>query len=151
MHRPRCVKGESWTYIAIPLGVHLQRLDREDMLYVGAQTQDRMFRPSNANFDHGEMRAGHADDSLVPFLRGGREVAIHRAPAHALMTAVTTSTNLAIFRPLLGRPDDGGRRHPGWWFEQLLLYTYPGRWRWNSRDVEEPARSLLKSLLPRPT
>ena len=54
-HAQKCRIGESWMYIAVPSGARLIDLGREEKLYVGAQTTDRMFRGDGLggdNFHH---------------------------------------------------------------------------------------------------
>jgi len=44
---------------------------------------------------------------------------------------------MAYLKPLVGR-GTRGKTHVGWWFEQLMLYTYSGTWRWNTNPLRSP-------------
>lgn len=137
-------------YLAVPVTAKLGALAAGERLYVGAQTQDRMFRGDGgiggSNYHHAEMRAGNGADTPVAYLRTGREIAIHRISAEALATAVGREASFARLKPLLERGGTG-KTHVGWWFEQLLLHAYEGQWRWNTKPVERRARDLIASLL----
>lgn len=150
-YAPKCRNKESWVYVAIPATATLGVLAAGEHLYVGAQTQDRMFRGDNMdgeNYHHAQMRSGNGSDNPISFLRSGREIAIHRAGAPALLATLVRDPALAHLAPLAQHATTG-TRHLGWWFEQLLLYTKPGQWRWNTKGVEEPARSIIADLLYR--
>lgn len=56
MHGKKC-SGGSWLYIAIDDNADLSTLNNEQKLYVGSQSQDRMFRGDGLkgkNFHHAE-------------------------------------------------------------------------------------------------
>lgn len=138
-HGPKCKSGESWMYVAIPEGASTESLEPDDCLYVGAQTQDRMFRGdgcSGLNYHHAEMRAGNGADNPVEYLRSGRRIQIHRAPADAIETRVEATPQLAPLRVLLHQPRTT-KRHLAWWFEQYVLYREAGKWRWNTAPADK--------------
>lgn len=132
---PKCGKGESWTYFAVPAGAHLAALGPGERLYVGAQTQDRMFRgddQGSKNYHHAEMRSGNDSDTPVTFLRAGREIAIYRVRSQVVADLVTRDPELAPLRQLLVQRRCA-KRHLGWWFEQYVLRAEHGQWRWNTK------------------
>lgn len=91
LHGRKCTIGESWLYFAIPAEAARSALRREDRLYVGAQTQDRMFRGDGLdgrNFHHAEMRAGNGEDSPEAFLKTGYQIAIYRVSAESIAKIV---------------------------------------------------------------
>src|SRR5687768_16919984 len=94
MHGPKCKRGESWVYVAIPHGRRLDALKSDEKLYVGAQTQDRMFRGDGGigrtNYHHAEMRSGNGADNPISLLRSGTKIDIHRGAADALEKAVAS-------------------------------------------------------------
>lgn len=141
----KCRQGESWIYVAVPLGASIGALGEDERLYVGAQTQDRMFRGdgcNGSNYHHAEMRAGNGQDNPVSFLRGGRSVEIYRAPADVLARKVEETPRLAPLAPLLRQPRTS-KRHLGWWFEQYVLYLEPRAWRWNTSPAERVISQVL--------
>jgi len=140
-HGHKCKIGESWLYFAVPASAQLESLAPQDRLYVGAQTQDRMFRGDGLdgnNYHHAEMRAGNGDDTLVAFLATGQKIAVYRVPSQRVATAVSTSPALRDLRKLVEQPRTA-KKHLGWWFEQYVLCSEPSQWRWNTtpaaRDV----------------
>lgn len=144
-HGQKCKTGESWMYLAIPAGARLAALGSDERLYVGAQTQDRMFRGDGLdgeNYHHAEMRAGNGGDTPVSFLQAGRKIEIHRIAEPSIAIAVSQTPELAALRPLLSQPRQG-QKHCGYWFEQYVLLTEPGRWRWNI----QPAGSAIATLV----
>ena len=144
-HAPKCKQGESWTYIAVPAGAHLAALDQSERLYVGAQTQDRMFRGDGldgGNYHHAEMRAGNGDDNPIRYLISGRQVEIHRISADAIRSMVLSTPALACMQPLLVQPKSA-KKHVGWWFEQYILFSEPKQWRWNTDPAEKAIARVL--------
>ncbi len=145
---PKCKMGETWTYFAIPASASLARLTDPERLYVGAQTGDRMFRGDGAggdNFHHGEMRAGKEGDNLVAYLRSSGPVKVMRVRGDRVEAMIRREAALAALMPLLEQPRTA-RQHLGWWFEQYVLFSQAGRWRWNSRPADAVvARALGRS------
>ena len=146
MHGPKCKTGESWLYVATPTGSSLASLDATERLYVGAQTQDRMFRGDGMggnNYHHAEMRAGNADDNLLSFLQMGRKVDIKRISADTINSIVMAATELESLIILLQQPKNS-KKHIGWWFEQYILFTEPKLWRWNTHPADKAIATILK-------
>jgi hypothetical protein len=147
-HLPKCAKAESWMYVAAPSGARLATIMDAERLYVGAQTQDRMFRGDGgiggSNFHHAEMRSGNGTDTLERLLRSGTEVSIYRIDDKRLTRAVNTFSVLAPFRVLLDQPITA-RTHRGWWFEQAVLHTEAGRWRWNTQPADRRVATLFQA------
>ena len=146
-HAPKCKIGESWLYIAIPTGASVASLDTKDKLYVGAQTQDRMFRGDGLkgnNYHHAEMRAGNGTDNPVSFLRSGKSVEILRISASSIKAKVMSSPDLATLIPLLQQPRHS-KRHLGWWYEQYILFNEPKVWRWNTDSADKLVRQVLSN------
>lgn len=144
-HAQKCSQGETWMYIAVPRGADLSRLTQDDRLYVGAQTQDRMFRGDNLagdNFHHAEMRKGNGANNLISFLRSEREVEVYRFSGSQMSDAVDLIRDL---QPLTGlsRQPRTARKHLGWWYEQYVLFREPNIWRWNT----DPADKSIKDLV----
>jgi hypothetical protein len=132
-------------YIAVPAGSRLNGLAQEERLYVGAQTQDRMFRGDDLdgdNFHHAEMRAGNGSDNLISFLRSGQEVVVYRFSGTRMREAVNSIPELHLLSPLIRQPYTA-RKHPGWWFEQYVLYREPNRWLWNSNPAEKIIHEVM--------
>ena len=143
-HGPKCKQGESWIYIAVPNGADLLTLKAGERLYVGAQTQDRMFRGDGmdgSNYHHAEMRAGNGNDTPLNFLRAGNRIAIYRAQAERIAAIVQAQPALSRLQILLQQPRTP-TKHLGWWFEQYVLFSEPNQWRWNTA----PANKLLSRL-----
>lgn len=146
-HAPKCGLGETWMYIAVPRGAQLGKLTQDEKLYVGAQTQDRMFRGDNLagdNFHHAEMRKGKGANNLISFLRTGREVDVYRFSGQRLCEVVETTRELHTLRPLSLQPRTG-TRHDGWWFEQYALLCEPDIWKWNT----SPASRIIQNVMLR--
>ena len=144
-HAPKCKIGESWLYIAVPVGSSIRALAENERLYVGAQTQDRMFRGDGMggnNFHHAEMRAGNGQDNPELFLKSGNKIEILRISADSIIEKVASAPELTCLALLLQQPKHA-KRHIGWWFEQYLLFTEPKRWRWNT----DPADKIVGQVL----
>lgn len=144
-HGPKCCRGESWLYIAVPEPTDLRALEAEDRLYVGSQTQDRMFRGDGMegnNFHHAEMRAGRNGDTPRAFLASGRQIVIWRVPAEEIAARVASDKSLAHLRVLLSQSITA-KKHLGWWFEQYLLHIHKDLWRWNSQGAESVVARLF--------
>ena len=144
MHTMKCTP-DSWMYIAVPATAELSSLARTERLYVGSQTADRMFRGdglAGRNFHHAQMRAGNGIDNPVGFLRSGNRASIYRISAASIAKAVTESSQLSSLQPLLRQ----SRKHVGYWFEQYILYSERGDWRWNTAGVDGTATAVLRAL-----
>lgn len=144
-HRAKCKQGDSWMYVATPLGAELARLRDEEKLYVGAQTQDRMFRGDGLdgnNYHHGEMRAGNGQDNPVAFLKTGRRIGIHRVAAHDIAKVVSVTPELSRLKALLQQPRTP-RKHVGYWFEQYIIHSQRGKWRWNTASADRALEKIL--------
>lgn len=146
-HGPKCKQGESWLYFSIPTTASLCSLKSQDRLYVGAQTQDRMFRGDRLdgiNYHHAEMRAGNGADTPAAFLAEGHQIAIYRVPAHRIVALVSETPALKELRVLAEQPRTP-KKHLGWWFEQYVLYSEPSQWRWNTVSADKSLAKLFPS------
>ncbi|MDI4635859.1 hypothetical protein J7U46_22530 [Pelomonas sp. V22] len=147
LHAHKCKIGESWIYFAIPEGANPKALQPQDRLYVGAQTQDRMFRGDRMrgeNFHHAQMRAGNGVDTPHALLLSGKSIVIFRSAAHRLAEVIEADPAHARLRTLAEQPRTT-RKHLGWWYEQYVLHSEPGQWRWNTA----PADTALGRLFGR--
>jgi hypothetical protein len=129
----------------VPAGSALASLAEIDRLYVGAQTQDRMFRGDGMggnNFHHAEMRSGNGTDNPERFLESGQRIEILRISADSINRIVSSSQELECLTPFLQQPKHP-KRHTGWWFEQYLLFTEPKRWRWNTDTADKMIGQVL--------
>lgn len=146
LHESKCKEGESWMYFAIPASTPISAIAPEDRLYVGAQTQDRMFRGdrlNGTNFHHAEMRSGNGAENLEAFLASGKSVMVYRAAAQQIAKLLTTVPELDSLRTLCEQPTSP-RKHLGWWLEQYVLHAESKQWRWNTC----PADKLVVKLFP---
>ncbi|MBY0265253.1 MAG: hypothetical protein K2W84_02495 [Burkholderiales bacterium] len=146
-HGRKCKQGESWIYFAVPDGADLRALKAGERLYVGAQTQDRMFRGDGMggeNYHHAEMRAGNGDDTPLALLRSGNRIAIYRAQANRIATIVQEQAELSRLQILLQQPHTP-TKHLGWWFEQYVLFSEPRQWRWNTASAHKALSRLFAS------
>lgn len=146
-HAPKCKSGESWIYIAVPTGARLDALALNERLYIGAQTQDRMFRGDNLdgeNFHHAEMRRGRGEDNLVSYLRRGGEVKVYRIAAADIHSVSMSDRGLVRLQKLMQQPLPP-RAHQAWWLEQYVLHYELAAWRWN----KEGATAYVSHFLAR--
>ncbi|MDO8313145.1 MAG: hypothetical protein Q7T25_14520 [Sideroxyarcus sp.] len=144
-HRPKCKIGESWLYVAAPAKARLDALASGDRLYVGAQTQDRMFRGDGmggSNYHHAEMRAGNGIDNPISFLNAAQKIHIHRISADAIGAIVSKTPAMASLAKLLLQPRTA-RKHVGYWFEQYILFHEHAQWRWNTATADAEIRRIL--------
>jgi len=142
-HRDKQKPG-SILYMALDSDADLDSLQPGDLLYVGSQTQDRMFRGDGlggTNFHHREMRLGKGDDNLTSHLRGGRGVTLFTVTGKSLKSL---SPGASIFE--LACPTARGP-HPGYSVEQLILLEGHQHWRWNAAGADHPER-VRKLTLP---
>lgn len=147
VHRLKCSNGESWTYLAIPRGARIESLRPNERLYVGAQTQDHMFRGDGLkgeNFHHAQMRSGNGSDTPEAFLKTGTKVEIHRVRASDFIKVVTNTAELAGLKPLLSQPVTS-KTHIGYWCEQYILQNEPGQWRWNTKSADTDIGRILRN------
>jgi len=145
LHSEKCKIGESWLYLAVPAEADLKTLSRQDRLYIGAQTQDRMFRGDGMggqNFHHAEMRAGNVNDTPLEFLRSGRSVVIYRAHADSVAAIIQADPKFEPLRPIVQQPRTT-KRHLGWWLEQFVLHAERDQWRWNTAPADRALVSLF--------
>jgi hypothetical protein len=143
----KCKQGESWLYFAVPATARLTSLAPHDRLYVGAQTQDRMFRGDGLdgnNYHHAEMRTGNGSDTPVAFLATGQQIAIYRVPAQRIASLVSADPALDVLR-ILTEQLRTPKRHLGWWFEQYVLHSEPNQWRWNTASANNALEKLFTS------
>lgn len=146
-HAPKCKNGESWVYVATPSDAELNNLALTQRLYIGAQTQDRMFRGDNLdgeNFHHAEMRRGRGDDNLQSYLNGGGEVKVHRISAADITFLAKSSPGLVRLQKLM-QQQLPPRAHTAWWLEQYVLHYELAEWRWN----KDGATSFVSQFLAR--
>lgn len=147
-HASKCRIGETWMYIAIPTGSKLNSLTQEEKLYVGAQTQDRMFRGDHLdgdNFHHAEMRAGNGPKNLISFLQSGQEVEVYRFSGTQMREVVNSKIELHALSDLILQPHTA-RKHLGWWFEQYVLYREPNKWQWNSDPADKIIHKVISAI-----
>ena len=141
----KCKLGESWLYFAVPKAANLSLLAPHDRLYVGAQTQDRMFRGdglNGSNYHHAEMRRGNGNDTPINFLASGDQIYIYRVSAQNIASLVKVDSKLEALRVLLEQPITS-KKHLGWWFEQYILYTESKQWRWNTALADKSLSKLF--------
>lgn len=144
-HGPKCKQGESWLYFAVPEKADPSALKIGERLYIGAQTQDRMFRGDQldgSNYHHAEMRAGNGSDTPLAYLEAGNRVVIYRARAERLAAQIITDPSLTMLQVLEKQPRTP-KKHLGWWFEQYVLYTEPAQWRWNTASADKDLIKLF--------
>lgn len=145
-HAPKCKRGESWLYFATPLKASLCNLTHQEQLYVGAQTQDRMFRGdgmNGKNYHHSEMRNGNGNDNPVEFLASGKQIGIYRLTGKLIEEIVSQTPELEPLNILAQQPRTS-RRHLGWWYEQYVLHSEQGRWRWNTASADQSVVRLFR-------
>ena len=144
MHRPKTPNG-AWTYLAVPAGSSLTALKENERLYVGCQTSDRMFRGDfdkelkGKNFHHCQMRTGRNGDNAETYLKSGMQFDIFVLDAKNLIFKIRNDSSLSHLTKLMSQPEN----HPGYWLEQFILATQPGRWRWNQKGAESRVLSLV--------
>ena len=146
IHAPKCAQGESWTYYVLPVGVKPNEAGEEHRLYVGAQTQDRMFRGDGLkgnNYHHAEMRAGKNGNNLVSYIRAHGSVVIYRVNAAKVVALINSNTGLSSLELLLQQPISS-KKHMGWWLEQYMLYSQPNIWQWNSDPAGKDICSVFQ-------
>ncbi|OQK17628.1 hypothetical protein AU255_07120 [Methyloprofundus sedimenti] len=145
-HGPKCKRGESWLYFAVPANAGLTALAPQERLYVGAQTQDRMFRGDGLrnNYHHAEMRAGNGSDNPASFLASGQQITIFRAPAYQIQALISETPALGLLRVLAEQPRTP-KKHLGWWYEQYVLHSEPRQWRWNTAAADKSFAKLFRS------
>lgn len=144
-HGSKCKQGESWLYFAVPAVASLTSLTPEDRLYIGAQTQDRMFRGDGLdgqNYHHAEMRSGNGQDNLIDFLLSGQHVVVYRIPAQRIADLISDEQSLNTLQILSVQPKTS-KKHLGWWFEQYILFSEPKQWRWNSASSDKLVTKLF--------
>lgn len=128
LHAPKCAQGDSWLYYAIPAAANPSNLQLSGRLYVGAQTQDRMFRGDGLkgqNYHHAEMRSGRNGDNMVSYIRESGAVVIYRVEAGRVESMINSDKKLSELEPLLRQPRSK-KKHLGWWLEQYILYSQEG-------------------------
>lgn len=138
-HSPKCKQGESWLYFAVPEKADPFALRAGERLYVGAQTQDRMFRGDQmggSNYHHAEMRAGNGSDTPLAYLQAGNRIVIYRAQAERIAAQVKADPNQSTLQILEQQPRTS-KKHLGWWFEQYVLYSEATQWRWNTAPADK--------------
>jgi len=146
-HRPKCKQGESWLYFALPEKADPFALKEGERLYVGAQTQDRMFRGDQmggSNYHHAEMRAGHGVDTPLAFLQSGNSIEIYRAQAELIAEQVREDHFLTKLQILEQQPRTP-KKHLGWWFEQYVLYSETAKWRWNKASADKELARIFSN------
>jgi hypothetical protein len=144
-HLPKGKQGDSWLYVAVPSGASLETLTNDERLYVGSQTQDRMFRGDDLggdNYHHAEMREGNGSDNPINFLHSGRKIEIHRISARSIAATLAHTGELAFLEPLTRQPRTP-KSHTAYWFEQYILFVEAGRWRWNTAAATSTIVSIL--------
>jgi|GEM_PF-65014 len=144
-HGQKCRQGESWLYFAIPEDASPYTLKAQERLYVGAQTQDRMFRGDGmggTNFHHAEMRAGCGNDTPLSFLKEGKRIVIYRADAESIAAQIRKDDSFAQLRVLELQPRTP-KKHLGWWLEQYVLFSEPSQWRWNTASADKALTQLF--------
>lgn len=148
-HAKKCGKGETWMYIAVPRGANLTSLRKEQKLYVGSQTSDRMFRgdgPRVENFHHAQMRKGKGSSNLISFLQTGNEVDIYRFAGAAMRETVSSVNALNQLSALIQQPLPP-RTHLSWWFEQYVLHKELDQWQWNRKGADAVVSNFLTKVM----
>jgi hypothetical protein len=146
-HGPKCALGESWLYFAVPEKADPSALQAGERLYVGAQTQDRMFRGDGmegVNYHHAQMRAGNGSDTPVAYLSLGSRISVYRARSERIAALVEAQAPLTSLRVLAQQPRTP-KKHLGWWFEQYVLFSEPKLWRWNTASADKAVSRLFAS------
>lgn len=146
-HASKCKAGESWVYVAASSDASLDDLTSNQRLYIGAQTQDRMFRGDNLNdenFHHAEMRRGRGNDNLESYLKYSGEVKVYRiASVDAYRFAKSIHDLQSLYR-LMQQPLPP-RTHQAWWLEQYVLHYELPIWRWNKEGATVDVSRFLAS------
>jgi hypothetical protein len=144
-HGSKCKAGESWVYVAVPSVATLNDLASNQRLYIGAQTQDRMFRGDNLtgeNFHHAEMRRGRGEDNLESYLKLGREVKVFRIAAADVYRFAKSAQDLHSLYRLMQQPLPP-RTHQAGWLEQYVLHYELPAWRWNKDGASAEVSRFL--------
>jgi len=150
LHKEKCKLG-SWLYIAVDGNSDLNNLDNAQKLYVGSQTQDRMFRGDGLkgkNFHHLEMRKGFGQNNLEEYLQKGRTVEIYIISKGVLERGAAEAPELEHIAPILA--DDSLRKyanHPAYWYEQIILSEEKRSWSWNEKGADSKAQEIIKLSL----
>lgn len=146
-HAKKCSAGETWMYVAVAGGSKLDNLSREEKLYVGAQTSDRMFRgdkPKVENFHHAQMRKGKGPNNLISFLRSGKEVEVYRFSGSRMRETINSIYEFQLLSMLIRQPLPP-RAHLSWWFEQYVLHRELEHWQWNTKGAEKIIQKFLSA------
>jgi hypothetical protein len=151
LHLEKCKgKGKSWLYIAVDEDADLSTLDDKQQLYVGSQTEDRMFRGAGLkgkNFHHNEMRKGNGEQNLINYLQSEKKVKIYVIAGSKLSSLVEQLEDFKGLPPLINRPSFNSKEnHPGFWFEQLILRESSTQWAWNTNGADKKAIKIMNEL-----
>jgi hypothetical protein len=147
LHREKCKPG-SWLYIAVEGNSDLNNLDNAQKLYVGSQTQDRMFRGDGLkgkNFHHQEMRKGSGQNNLEEYLQKGRTVEIYIISKGVLERGAAEAPELKHIAQILA--DDSLKKyanHPAYWYEQIILSEEKRSWSWNEKGADSKAQEVIR-------
>lgn len=144
-HGAKCKTGGSWVYVAVPTDADLEDLVPAQRLYIGAQTQDRMFRGdelSVENFHHAEMRRGCGGDNLESYLLNNGPVSVYRISATAIHWESRSVPELHSLGSLMQQPLPP-RTHQAWWLEQYVLHHEIQDWRWNRNGAVSGVSTFL--------
>lgn len=142
MHRPK-ISGGSWLYVATDSEAGPIR--KCNLLYVGSQTVDRMFRGDGMdgrNFHHEQMRNASSPMNMVRYLREGGKVHIHVISGPELASLAHSQPDWGDLRPLVAQPS----KHLGYWFEQAILMETKNHWIWNTNGPDRQAVQVLKTI-----
>ena len=150
LHKEKCKPG-SWLYVALDSKADIKNIKNSDKLYIGSQTQDRMFRGDGlkgTNFHHLEMRKGNQHLNLINFLEAGNEVIIYRLGKDQLFQIAENEPDLKRIRPIISSSKiQKFTNSPGYWFEQIVLYQEKECWDWNTKHSDSNARAVIESSL----
>lgn len=150
MHMAKC-KPSSWLYIAIDANADMNNLNESDMLYIGSQTQDRMFRGDGLkgnNFHHQEMRNGKGGSNLESYLANGSSVKIYVLDKSFLERITNTDNFLIKYKPILDSKEINKKvGHAGYWYEQIILSENRDSWSWNCKGADRQSREVINREL----
>ena len=149
MHKPKCQPG-SWLYIAIDGDANIQNLNQSDTLYVGSQTQDRMFRGDGLkgkNFHHAEIRKGNGMKNLEEHLSKRNSVKIFTLSKDTMEKFVIEDPDLMHLQIIHQEKYKKTKIHPGYWLEQIILSEDIKEWAWNTKGVDSSAMAAIKRII----
>ena len=146
LHREKCKRG-SWLYIAVNGNSDLNDLHDYQKLYVGSKKNDRMFRGLKNNFHHKQMRKGNGLNNLEEYLKEGETVDIYIISKDVLMNRAANDPKLKYISLILSDNSLNDTDHPGYWYEQTILYEEKQSWSWNTKGADSKAKGTIKKYI----